>query len=188
MRKWIPALLSLVLTAPALADTTYTYTGLNYLYVTSPYTTSEHASGTLTFSAPLAANLDASVTPLSFNFSDGINTYTNLNSVGDFELITDGTGTLTRWFINIDLLGTDLQLQIYNYLDQGDWIDLDRVWSFNQNKGLAEASFDDFDVTKGSWSVSTTGAAATPEPETISLVTTGLLGIVGLARRRKPPV
>jgi hypothetical protein len=87
----------------------YTYTGHDFTTVTGPYTTSDLVSLTLTFSAPLADNLNlTSITPTFASFSDGVftgdtNTFpsTLLNPATSFQFSTNSIGNITNWAISI---------------------------------------------------------------------------------------
>jgi hypothetical protein len=86
------AALSLAHPASVQADTTYVYTGNPFTTATAPYTTSDFVTAMLTFASPLAPNMVFdTVTPLSFSFSDGEQTITNV-SPGVSSLIQLGTG------------------------------------------------------------------------------------------------
>jgi hypothetical protein len=172
-------LAAVLLPLPCVADTvTYTYTGDTFTYVVGPYTTSDFFTAQITLSAPLADNLPyfTSVTPISFSFSDGVQTITEAtaslpNSV--FFFATDGTGTISYWNIRvsdpsvIDELGTynesnGLHLD-YGYLDGGVSI------------GVSS--------TLGTWT-STSDIAVAPEPSSLMLVATGIVGVAASIRRR----
>jgi hypothetical protein len=108
------AALALALTLPmasgACADTvTYTFTGKDFTNAHDPFTLSENVTGTITFAAPLAANLDlSSVTPASFIFTAGPETLTNLTYNPGFshlEFTTDASGKITGWNIDVALGG-----------------------------------------------------------------------------------
>jgi hypothetical protein len=87
----------------------YTYTGHDFTTVTGPYTTSDLVSLSLTFSAPLADNLNlTSITPTFASFSDGVftgdtNTFpsTLLNPATSFQFSTNSIGNITNWAISI---------------------------------------------------------------------------------------
>ena len=68
-----------------------------------PYTTSDFVSGMLTLAGPLASNFNGTVTPTAFTFSDGVQTFTNLNAVffSSFLFVTGPTGQITGWDITV---------------------------------------------------------------------------------------
>jgi hypothetical protein len=96
--------------AQSTADTTYTYTytGNPFTFAVSPYTTNDFISGSFDLATPLDNNLPLTdITPLSFSFSDGVQTYlsTDPRLVGSFPSIqTDASGTPSFWFFNATLL------------------------------------------------------------------------------------
>jgi hypothetical protein len=98
------ACMTLVGVAPASASVVYTYTGKNFTMVTSPYTTSDAATGSITLINALPDNLsNTPVNPLAFSFSDGIHTVTN-NTPGariDVSLSTNSSGEISAWDIDI---------------------------------------------------------------------------------------
>ena len=84
--------------------TTYQYTGNPFTSVFgTPYTTSDFVSGMLTLAGPLASNFNGTVTPTAFTFSDGVQTFTNLNAVffSSFLFVTGPTGQITGWDITV---------------------------------------------------------------------------------------
>ncbi len=80
--KLMVTVAAIVLCGAATAQVTYDYAGGTFGYVLGQYTTSDSVQGSVTFAAPLAANLnDAFVSsPVSYSLSDGLQTLTNLNS------------------------------------------------------------------------------------------------------------
>jgi hypothetical protein len=127
--KIILAVLSLGLSAAACA-TTYTYTGLPYNTATAPYTTAMSITGNFTTASPLPASM--AITDIgpngtnlvtSWSFTDGINTYTQANSVvlpqlGTFRIGTDATGSITSFYIQIEQpLPPHVVGQLLNVLD-----------------------------------------------------------------------
>jgi len=95
--------------SPALAQaTTYTFTGANYVTIANGasctvgecalYTTGQHATVTLTLSAPLGLNLplaDRSTLITAFTFSDGVRSALGpsaTTSLHGAEIATDGSG------------------------------------------------------------------------------------------------
>jgi hypothetical protein len=89
--------------AQSTADTTYTYTGNHFTTAVSPYTTNDFISGSFDLATPLDNNLPfTSITPLSFSFSDGVQTISSSVSGGlDIDIQTDATGTPSRWVVSV---------------------------------------------------------------------------------------
>ena len=90
------------------ASVIYTYTGNNYtesLGSDALYETTMSIQGSLELNSPLAPDLYFSrVAPLSFNFNDGINTYTEANSgTTFFSFATDSSGNIIAWSIDLDI-------------------------------------------------------------------------------------
>ena len=166
-------------TSIARADTfTYTYTGANFAIFVSPYTGSNGVDGTIVLSSALPSNsflTDQSALVVSYNFTDGVQTLTNLNStLQDFDVATNG-GTIVQWEFSA-VNGTQTIVIISEFLLTGD---------FGGSTVSGEPHGSTFAV--GSWSgpvVSTTGV---PEPGTLSMTFSGLVGLgllVGLKRCR----
>lgn len=88
------------------ASVFYSYTGKNYeitLGGMPPYDTSMRVTVTLEFASPLPANLaDANVNPISFHFTDGVNTITENSDIEEqaFRFATDATGNITLWYVS----------------------------------------------------------------------------------------
>jgi PEP-CTERM motif len=184
--------LAALLTTSAWADTVYTYTGnpftsngnpLLYSYSYPPFTPSDSVTGSFTLASPLEANLPilgpdgfTTVTPTSFSFTDGVNTLSNTDS---FEYLTldvgtDATGAINQWIIS---------LQTYNnvLIYTEDWVSRD-----DQGWDGQPGVIGDIRGNPGTWTSSTTdpSPATTPEPSSIALLGTGILGLVGTVRRK----
>ncbi len=77
------------------------------------YRSTQFITGIVEFADPLAANLDLTgvlnnVTPLSYSFSDGVNTITeasaDMRNIRNFAFSTDAMGVITDWVIAIQRL------------------------------------------------------------------------------------
>ena len=109
------ALIAALLSQPMLANVTYLYTGNPFTTVTAPYTTSDMVTGSVEFSSPLPANMPlTTVTPLSFSFSDGVQTIAGTITqpgFSGFQFGTGPSGAITAWTIYMQTpaggIGTD---------------------------------------------------------------------------------
>ena len=106
---WSWLLLGL-LSAPALAATTYTYSGANFTSFSGAYSASSRVTGSFTLAAPLAASLpntDIRSLILSYSFSDGVQTRNETNSeicavsIYGFRVSTDASGNIATWAITL---------------------------------------------------------------------------------------
>ena len=133
IRKLAIFLLGIWLSGMAFAVTTYTYVGPNFSLFSSPssYSASNSITGSFTTASPLTTNLsltDIGPSPgganlvTSWSFSDGINTYTNSNSIpfgyllGNFRVQTDSFGNINGFWIELAgpltpaIVGTSMHL------------------------------------------------------------------------------
>ncbi|MDH5571391.1 MAG: VPLPA-CTERM sorting domain-containing protein [Gammaproteobacteria bacterium] len=201
---------ALVLSTSANASVIYQYTGNQYTGFLNDesdiYDTTMSITGFIEFESPLAPNLtvngdeSGNVTPISYSFSDGINTFTHLAPpvFEDFDIGTDSSGNITSWYIELwdnypsspsigdtsgfmDIIGSNYYPD-WGGGDQGNYGTCTEVQTVpygvycrtDQNSGWTDVP--------GTWSTNT---SVVPIPAASWLFGSGLIGLVGLVRRKK---
>jgi len=191
-------LLSLAIT-PAVGSVVYTYTGNVFSTFSDPtsYDNTKAITGTVEFAAPLGANNPYSPadTPISFSFSDGINTLTEsnttsgsgINSVATFNLQTDASGNIIIWDIELftgwstlDSGGTSVRIASVGGVFPSDSDIGDMRLCTSPNCVTQDSDFGRNDLAAGTWTMS-----AVPVPAAVWLFGSGLLGLIGIAKRKK---
>jgi hypothetical protein len=179
----------------AWAITTYSYTGNNFTTtVDSPslsgvYTTSMHVSGWFEVASPIAGNAsNLIITPTSYSFFDGRNTYTNANSVLDpssspFQVSTDGTGKIINWYIGVSRSGTG-NLITWNNSPLAHEGNVSLVYDHGSVQPVLTSSNRDTGDVNNNPGVWTSNTTPTPIPGALLLFGSGLLGLVGIGRKR----
>lgn len=164
-----------ILALPLAADTiTYTYTGNDFEVASGPYTTSDFVSGFFTLTTALGDNLvDDSITPASYSFSDGVQTFSSSSPPSDvtFDVSTNSSGAINGWFIDVGSGANFVSTATTpNQEDQGE-------------DGFAGAANNFF--AEGTWvQTESGGGSAVPEPSNVGLVGLGLLAMAVVVRRR----
>lgn len=175
------------------AAVTYEYSGNNFTNATSPYDTSMSVSGSFTVDS-LLVNVSGEVSVNSFSFSDGVHTLTSQDIVDVlFQFDTDGFGNILNWEIKIDTPPPESLGQTrsgirtrgipnilgFETFDAG-YIAQCTSAAFGECRSIetiASGVFNEFD-NPGSWSI-------VPIPPALWLFGSGLLGLVGISRRKK---
>jgi hypothetical protein len=177
LRLLLSALLLMPL--PLLADTTtYTYTGNAF----TSFVGTDYLGGSVQGSFELVSPLPITPflteeSPISYSFSDGAETLTNLNSsIGIFNIKTDATGAINAWSILVE----NDDAFIETFLSLGSHVDLGE----KNVSGLATEEGES--LVPGTWASASTPSSLSPvpEPSTFVLLGSGALGLLGMTRRR----
>jgi hypothetical protein len=179
------------------ASTIYTYAGNNFTTVTDPYTTSMNVTLQFETVSPISGTgsmVNISSEILSYTISDGINTLTETNSAIDLLINLDTvTGQPSEWAIHVtNEFGKSVgdvvnrMRTIYYEFSGGSDSALEAECVFMPIEGgecmglTGGASADVFNSpgSPGTWSV-------VPIPAAVWLFGSGLLGLIGVARRKK---
>lgn len=174
---------------PAVADTTYTYTGNGFTQLDSgtSYTSSSSITGSITFASPLDPDLGnqfmagfvfaSPITYLSFSFSDGLQTITNATAVNPIiNIATDDQGNIIAWQIDVgDFAGN------YEIFFNSHTI----LYTASGNDGATFNGIYGGNSTPGTWSlVGGSQPVLAPEPSSLAFLITGVVGVAGAARKR----
>jgi hypothetical protein len=166
-------LLAMLCTPLANAGVIYTYTGLDFIESSGPFT---FISGSFTVPTALGDNLsNVFITPASFTFADGVDTVTNLTAHDAiFFVTTGGVGQITDWLIGINESAGPLIQTL------GPVSDLTNCCSEIVRNASSTIGAENPPGYNGSW----TSADSTPEPAPFALMATGLLALVLVGRKR----
>jgi hypothetical protein len=97
--------LTVLMSGSCVAAATYTFSGHLYQTANGSYTTAMSVTGNFTTTNPLPANLpitDIQALVTSWSFTDGVNSYTSINSFPNthMQVQTDGAGNIIGWSMN----------------------------------------------------------------------------------------
>jgi hypothetical protein len=168
--------------SPVWASAIYIYTGSNFdtFNNTSGNPPSHDATMnvtvTLEYAGPLLPNLSEQVViPDTFSISDGINSIDNTNWTGGlFRVGTDSSGNINSWFIwTTASPGSGISW----YIETINSSSISLVWDFGRISTNAWADTASISDAPGTWSV-------VPIPPALWLFGSGLLGLIGVARRK----
>jgi len=154
--------IALLLPCIVKANTTYTFTGVRFNQfsgTTCPPTC--NITGSITLAQPLPPNINLPVgqlagstsnfTPLSFSFTDGVTTATNLTCPNDniFNANTDANGNITQYGINVCFNHGGSYFYFFYYPPFGTLVGLNGT----NNGAFYQAFFNDGTaVSGGTWS------------------------------------
>lgn len=190
-------LLCLMLPGPLRADTVYTYAGNTFTQSAGTDTCPPQCSitGNFTLAAPLPANdtvwYPTVLSTLSFDFTDGSNVWTNLNStVSQFSVETNAAGNIVEWdIIMTNTSGASLYtafvpdaFSVNNglFIEEVGYSPNGEVGIFDSTSMGAANYADNGSDPGGTWTTTTV-----PETSSSLLLAAGLLGLLGLAARSK---
>ncbi len=185
---WLAAFFAFLSVSQARADAVYTYTGNSFTEFFGTSCPSRcQITGSFTLADPLAPNLNLfTVTPLSFSFTDGVGTVDSSNSAISpldcgpqkcatvFIVDTDASGNIVGWN-NIYSSASFIMFSSTN--PPGcNCVAVDSTGDY------VPSYFADVKNNPGTWALTVT--QVTPEPSTLCLLATGILGVGALFRSR----
>jgi PEP-CTERM motif len=190
-------------TSAKAATYVYDYTGPNYDFSEYNDVTGStgvyHLTGSMTLSAPLGDNFNGFVTPLSFSFSDGIQTISNANqfiyppgtfsspySPGAFYFQTGTSGAIVNWYVEV--ASSSIIPGVTNSLSSvGPNPPLSAPGDGDLFYAIGTTGFptaiSSYSYAPGAWGDAS--VPAVPEPSTWAMMILGFAGVGFMAYRRK---
>lgn len=168
------------------ASAVYQYTSNTYESTSSPYTTSMNILATIELASLLSPNLtDERVTPTSYSIFDGIKTIDQSNAdLTKFSFSTDSNGDIIDWAVTVQdtqVIGDPGGNIFTSLLAPGASIDGANIYEcFDESCSSFTGAGSAVSHVPGTWTVT-----AVPIPAAVWLFGSGLLGLVGISRRRK---
>ncbi len=194
IRFALGGLAAFILTLPAMADTTYTYTGPAYDFCSGAYGGPGCSSHNLTVTFDLTTALGDSLSGgstgdltasepadiKSWSFTDNTATVNagNLFSPSSLELdvTTNGSGVITNWVL---IAGSaTAQLESFGNLSAQSDYTYAAVAGVGQSPQIGSC----VSCTGGSWNVQTT-TPGVPEPKNVMLIALGLITMAAVQRK-----
>jgi len=178
-----------MIATPAQAAVVYTYAGNPFDTFSSPssYDASMLVTVTLELASKLGPNLNGvDVAPVSFNLDDGIQIINDSNATdASFNFSTDATGAITFWFVRAQIgfptdppTVNDTSSSINTGKDSFSANDFGgTVTCLDVNCTTSANDFGEVINNAGAWSV-------VPLPPAFYLFGSGLLGLIGIVRRK----
>ena len=183
------------------AATILVYTGNSYDTFSQPssYDTNMSVSLTLVLNSPLMPNWIGAAPVHTFSITDGLNQIDSGSGVnGSFTLETDAEAVITGWWIHVDNFypGGNFVGEQYVRISTTTWDHpFTRVYSpldMSQEYTCTSIIPGTFPVMCETWVLSDSGSLAAspgsweviPVPAAIWLFGSGLLGLIGVARRK----
>lgn len=183
--------LAIITTTPVLGNVIYSYTGNSFDNFSDPtlYTSSMSVTGTIELTGALLPssytefNADDPASFVGFSFGDGINTATQVFD-NRWWFKTDQTGNIIEWKVSTRGTNPDADPGSQNYeihTSNGQNIQIEDYGTLYDSCDGCPAPRWGSSLTPGVWAMET----VVPIPSAVWLFSSGLIGLIGLARRKK---